>query len=68
MSLAFAVAGVLQSYLERMRGEPYIVSQEPIRFWMGVVLAHGILVLAGVVVIAWDLLTLKPAPAPAAKA
>jgi len=63
MSLAFAVAGVLQSYLERVRGEPYIVSQGPIRFWMAVVFAHGLLVLLGVSVIAWDLLTLKPAPA-----
>ena len=65
MSLAFAVAGVLQAYLERVRGEPYIVSQEPIRFWMAVVFAHGVLVLLGISVIAWDLLAMKPAPAPA---
>ncbi|MGB8930261.1 MAG: cbb3-type cytochrome c oxidase subunit I [Anaeromyxobacteraceae bacterium] len=63
MSLAFAVAGVLQAYLERVRGEPYIVSQEPIRFWMAVVFAHGVLVLVGISVIAWDLLTMKPAAA-----
>jgi nitric oxide reductase subunit B len=67
MSLAFAVAGVLQAYLERIRGEPYIVSQEPIRFWMAVVFAHGLLILLGVVIIAWDLLTLKAPAAATAK-
>src|SRR5574341_1067861 len=62
MSLAFAVAGVLQTYLERIRGEPYLVAQEPIRFWMLIVFLHGLIVLAGVAVIVWDLLTMKPAP------
>lgn len=43
MSLAFAVAGVLQTYLERVMGKPYMTAQDPIRFWMFVVFAHGIL-------------------------
>ncbi len=62
MSLGFAVAGVLQTYLERIQGLPYIVSQEPIRFWMFVVFAHGILmVFPGVIITIKHLLTLKPA-------
>jgi nitric oxide reductase subunit B len=65
MSLAFAVAGVLQTYLERIEGQPYIVAQQPIRFWMFVAFAHGLIVLAGVVVTVKHLLTLKPASAPA---
>jgi nitric oxide reductase subunit B len=60
MSLAFAVAGVLQTYLERIRGEPYMVAQEPMRFWMFVVFLHGLIVLAGVIVTVWHLLTLAP--------
>ena len=60
MSLAFAVAGVLQTYLERVRGEPYMVAQQPMRFWMLVVFLHGLIVLAGVVVTVTHLLTLKP--------
>jgi nitric oxide reductase subunit B len=60
MSLAFAVAGVLQVYLERVRGEPYMVAQQPMRFWMLVVFLHGVLVLAGVVTTVIHLLTLKP--------
>ncbi len=65
MSLAFGVAGVLQAYLERMQGQPYIIAQEPIRFWMAIVAAHGLIVLLGVVVIVKHLLTLKPAPSAA---
>ncbi len=60
MSLAFAVAGVLQTYLERVRGEPYMVAQQPMRFWMLVVFIHGLVVLGGVVITVTHLLTLKP--------
>jgi nitric oxide reductase subunit B len=63
MSLAFAVAGVLQVYLERVQGQPYILAQQPIRFWMEIVAAHGLLVLFGVLVIIRHLLGLKPAAA-----
>jgi len=61
MSLAFAVAGVLQTYLERVQGQPYMMSQEPIRFWMLVAFAHGLVVFAGVIVTVKHLLTLRPA-------
>ena len=63
MSLSFAVAGVLQAYLERVQGQDYMISQEPIRFWMFVAFLHGLLVVAGVFMIVWHLLTLKPAAA-----
>jgi nitric oxide reductase subunit B len=59
MSLAFAVAGVLQTYLERVRGEPYMVAQEPMRFWMLIVVLHGLLVVAGVFLSVKHLLTLR---------
>jgi nitric oxide reductase subunit B len=60
MSLAFAVAGVLQTYLERVRGEPYMVAQEPMRFWMLIVFLHGLVAVAGVFATVTHLLTLKP--------
>jgi nitric oxide reductase subunit B len=63
MSLAFAVAGVLQSYLERVQGQPYMVAQQPIRFWMFVAFLHGLGVLAGAVMAIVHLLTLRPEPA-----
>lgn len=61
MSLAFSVAGILQAYLERVQGQDYMISQEPIRFWMFVVFLHGLGVVGGVIMIVWHLLTLKPA-------
>jgi nitric oxide reductase subunit B len=61
MSLAFAVAGVLQSYLERAQGQPYMVAQQPIRLWMFIAFVHGIGVLAGATMSIVHLLTLKPA-------
>jgi nitric oxide reductase subunit B len=63
MSLAFAVAGILQTYLERVQGQPYMVAQQPIRFWMLVVLLHGLALLAGAVMTIVHLLTLRPAQA-----
>jgi nitric oxide reductase subunit B len=62
MSLSFAVAGVLQSYLERAQAQPYMVAQQPIRFWMFVAFLHGFGVLAGAVMVIVHLLTLRPAP------
>jgi len=64
MSLGFAVAGVLQTYLERVQGAPYMIAQQPIRFWMFIVFVHGALfVVPGVFIMIKHLLTLKAAPA-----
>jgi nitric oxide reductase subunit B len=60
MSLAFAVAGVLQSYLERAQAQPYMVAQQPIRFWMFLAFVHGVGVLAGAGMAIVHLLTLRP--------
>ncbi len=65
MSLSFAVAGVLQSYLERYLGQPYMIAQQPIRLWMLLVFLHGLLALAGAALTIKDLLTLQPAAAEA---
>ncbi len=67
MSLAFAVAGVLQTYLERVQGQPYMIAAQPIRFWIFVAFVHGLVALAGAVVVATHLLTLRaPKARPAA--
>jgi nitric oxide reductase subunit B len=58
LSLSFAVAGVLQTYLERVGGEPYMQAAQPIRFWMLVAFLHGLVVVAGVLVTATHLLRL----------
>ena len=61
MSLSFAVAGVLQTYLERVIGQPYMVAQQPVRFWMLLAVVHGVMVLGGVLITVRHLLGLRPA-------
>ncbi|MEA5112496.1 MAG: cbb3-type cytochrome c oxidase subunit I [Geobacteraceae bacterium] len=56
-----AIAGVLQTYLERILGLGYMTAQSYMRFWMGATFVLGIFFLAGVVVTVVDLLFLKPA-------
>jgi nitric oxide reductase subunit B len=61
MCLCFAVAGVLQTYLERVIGQPYMVAQRPVRFWMLLAVIHGLMVLGGVLITVRHLLGLRPA-------
>jgi hypothetical protein len=54
----------------RALGQPYMIAQEPVRFWMLLAVIHGLMVLAGVVITVRHQLALRPAaavaPAPAA--
>ena len=59
MSLAFAVAGVLQAYVERIQGQPFMISQEHVRFWMFVVFLHGLIATVGVGMTVTHLLGMK---------
>jgi nitric oxide reductase subunit B len=61
MGLTFGVAGVIQSYLERVLGMGFMVAQSYMRLWMGVTLFLGIFFLIGVLIMVKDLLTLRPA-------
>ena len=65
MCLAFAVAGVLQAYLERYQGEPYMLAAQPIRFWMLMVFLHGLLALGGALLLVRHFLAPGVAPRPA---
>lgn len=61
MGLAFGVAGVLQSYLERVLGLGFMTAQAEMQLWFRIVIAAGTVFLIGVITIIYDLLTLKPA-------
>jgi nitric oxide reductase subunit B len=63
MGISFGIAGVVQSYLERVLGMGYMVAQSYMRLWMGVTLVLGVCFLIGVVIMVTDLLTLRPARA-----
>ena len=55
------MAGVLQTYIERVMGLGYMTAQAQMRFWFAVVAVLGLTLLAGVALLVVDLLTLRPA-------
>jgi len=61
MTMAFSVAGVLQTYIERVMGLGFMTAQAQMRFWFGILVVLGLAMLGGVVLAATDLLTLRPA-------
>ena len=63
MGLTFGVAGVLQSYIERVLGMGYMTAQAQMQFWFKIAIGSGVVFLIGVLVMVFDLLTMKPAPA-----
>jgi nitric oxide reductase subunit B len=63
MTLAFTIAGVLQTYIERVMGLGYMTAQAQMRFWFAILVALGLTLLIGVVLAVLDLLTLRPTPA-----
>lgn len=63
MGLTFGVAGVLQTYVERVMGMGYMTAQGYMRLWMGITLVAGLFFLAGLLVTVKDLFCLKAAPA-----
>ena len=62
MTLAFSVAGVLQTYIERVMGLGYMTAQGQMQFWFAVLVVLGLSLLGGVVLLVLDLLTLRPVP------
>ena len=61
MGLAFGVAGVLQSYLERFLGMGYMTTQLTMQLWFKIVIFFGVCFLIGVIIIIYDLLRMRPA-------
>lgn len=60
MGLTFGIAGVLQSYLERVLGMGYMTAQSYMQLWMGITMVLGVFFLMGVLVTVADLLFMKP--------
>lgn len=59
MGLAFSVAGVLQTYLERILGLGFVTAQIQMQLWFKIVIGSGLIFLVGVIIIIYDLLFLK---------
>jgi nitric oxide reductase subunit B len=61
MGISLGIAGVLQSYLERVLGMGYMLAQSYMRLWMAVTFFLGICFFIGVLIMVRDLLSLRPA-------
>lgn len=61
MTLAFSVAGVLQTYIERVMGLGFMTAQAHMRLWFAVAATFGVSLLGGTALAALDLLRLRPA-------
>jgi len=65
LSLVFGVAGILQTYLERLLDIGYSTAHISMMFWFRVALVIGVVFLAGLIITAWHLFTLQEEPATA---
>ncbi len=61
MGLTFGIAGVVQSYLERVLGMGYMATQSYMRLWLGVTFFLGLFFFIGLLIMVMDLLTIRPA-------
>jgi len=61
MGLSLGIAGVVQSYIERVLGMGYMAAQSYMRLWMEITFFLGICFFIGVLLMVSDLLLLRPA-------
>jgi len=69
MTMAFATAGIAQTYLERIMGLGYLETQKKIQVHFLMLIGTGLLFALGVALYLWDFFVLTPrrAPVPAAR-
>ena len=60
MAITFGIAGVIQSYLERVLGMGYMTAQSYMQLWIRVTMALGVIFFAGLLFTVVDLFTLRP--------
>jgi nitric oxide reductase subunit B len=68
LGVAMAIAGILQVYIERVMGQGFMNAQLQMQFWFKIVLFFGVVLLAGLAITIWTILTGKQLPPEAAEA
>ncbi len=61
MTISFSIAGVVQSYVERVLGMGYMTAQSYMQLWMRVTLVLGSVFFIGLLFTVMDLFTIRPA-------
>ncbi|MBE0430159.1 MAG: cbb3-type cytochrome c oxidase subunit I [Thermoleophilia bacterium] len=62
MGLAMSVAGILQTYIERVMGQGFMTAQAQMQFWFKITLFFGVFLIVGVGMTFWNMLTARQAP------
>jgi nitric oxide reductase subunit B len=68
LGVAMGIAGILQVYIERVMGQGFMNAQLQMQFWFKIVLFFGVVLLAGLAITIWTILTGKQLPPEAAEA
>lgn len=63
MAVTFGIAGVIQSYVERVLGMGYMTAQSYMQLWFAVTLVLGVIFFIGLLFTVADLFTMRPAKA-----
>jgi nitric oxide reductase subunit B len=56
---AMAVAGIIQTYVERVLGEGFMVAQGHMQLWFKIVIVFGVLLIVGLLVTIWNMVFAK---------
>ena len=59
---AMAVAGIIQTYVERVLGDGFMVAQSHMQLWFKIVIFFGVLLIVGLLVTIWNMVFAKRAP------
>lgn len=57
IGLAMGIAGVIQTYVERVLGDGFMTAQSHMQLWFKVVLVFGVVLVIGVSITFWNMLT-----------
>ncbi|MHB9112402.1 MAG: cbb3-type cytochrome c oxidase subunit I [Thermoleophilia bacterium] len=59
IGIAMGIAGVIQTYVERVMGEGFMTAQGYMQLWFKVVLFFGVFMLGGLILTFWNMMTGK---------
>ncbi len=59
IGIAMAVAGVIQTYVERVLGQGFMLAQDNMQLWFKVVIFFGVVLIVGLLLTFWSIMTVK---------
>jgi len=56
---AMAVAGIIQTYIERVLGDGFMVAQSHMQLWFKIVIVFGVVLIVGLLITVWQMVFAK---------